>query len=164
MQKKTDNEPRHTYAHGTLQKAVWMYLLFLNYLSNRYQFASMNNTSSSFSRIECGVPHGSILGPIHFLLYINDLPRVSTKLKFLLYADDTNILYENTDTKTIIKTINKEMPKVIERLKSNKLHINIYKTLAMLFHTRQKSINIDENFITIDGNTNYFTATTVSGH
>ena len=85
---------------------------FMNYLINRYKFVSINNTSS-FLRIECGVPQGSILGPIIFLLYINDLPRVSTKLKFLLYADNTSILYENSDTKTIIKTINMEMPKII---------------------------------------------------
>ena len=87
---------------------------FKNYLSNRYQFVSINDTSSSFLRIECGVPQGSILGPILFILYINDLPRVSTKLKFLLYADDTNILHENTDANSIIKTINMEMPKIME--------------------------------------------------
>ena len=76
----------------------------------------------------------------------------------LLYADDTNILYENTDTNAIIKTINMEMPKIMESLKSNKLHINVNKTVAMLFHiiplfhTRQKRVNIDENSIVIDGN------------
>ena len=85
---------------------------FMNYLCNRYQFVSINNTSSSFLRIECGVPQGSTLGPILFILYINDLPRVSTKQKFLLYADDTNILYENTDTKAIVETINMELPKI----------------------------------------------------
>ena len=83
---------------------------FMNYLSNRYQCVSMNNTTSSFLRIRFGVPQGSILGPILFILYINDLPSVSTKQKFILYADDTNILYENSDTKNIIKTINMEMP------------------------------------------------------
>ena len=86
---------------------------FSNYLSNRYQFVSINNISSSFLSIECGVPQGSILGPILFILYIIDLPIVSAKLKFLLYADDTKILYENSDTKTIIKSINMEMPKII---------------------------------------------------
>ena len=86
----------------------------MNYLSNGYKFVSKNNTSSSFLRMECGVPQGSILGPIVFLLCINDLPRVSTKLKLLLHADDTNILYENSDTKTMIKTIYVEMPKDIE--------------------------------------------------
>ena len=114
----------------------------MNYSSNRYQLESINNTSSSFLRMECGVPQGSTLGPILFISYINDLPSVSTKLKFFLYANDTNILYETTDTKAIIKTINMEMPKVIEWLKSNKLLINVGKIVAMLFHTRQKRVNI----------------------
>ena len=133
---------------------------FMNYLSNRYQFASMNDTSSSFLRIECGVPQGSILGPILFLLCINDLPRVSTKLKFLLYADDTNILYENFDAKTIVKTINVKMPKIMEWFKSNKLHINVNRTVAMLFHSRQRHINIDEDLIVIDHNIIPFTTNT----
>ena len=132
----------------------------INYLSNRYQFVSINNTSSSFLRIECGVPQGSIFGPILFILYINDLPRVSTKLKFLLYADDTNILYENTDANAIIKTINMEMQKIMEWFKSNKLHINVNKTVAMLLHTRQKRVNIDENLIVIGGNIIPFTTNT----
>ena len=133
---------------------------FMNYLSNRYQFVSINNTSSSFLRTECGVPQGSILGPILFILYINDLPRVSTKLKFLLYADDTNILYENTDANAIIKTINMEMPKIMEWFESNKLHLNVNKSVAMLFHTRQKRVNIDDISIVIDGKTIPFTTNT----
>ena len=91
--------------------------------------------------------------PILFILYINDLPRVITKLKFLLYADDTNILYENTDANAIIKTINMEMPKIMEWFKSNKLHLNVNKSVAMLFHTRQKRVNIDDISIVIDGKT-----------
>ena len=75
---------------------------------------------------------------------INDLPRVSTKQKFLLNADDTNILFKNADTKTIIKTFNMEMPKIMEWLKSNKLHINLNKTVVVIFHARQKRVNIDE--------------------
>ena len=133
---------------------------FMNYLSSRYQFESVNNTSSSFLSIECGVPQGSILGPTLFILYINDLPRVSTKLKLLLYADDTNILYENTDTKAMIKTINMEMPKFIEWLIYNKLHIDVNKTVAMLFHTRKKRFNIYKNSIVIDGNIIPFTTNT----
>ena len=132
----------------------------MNYLSNRYQFVSMNNTSSSFLRIECGVPQGSILGPILFILCINAPPRVSSKPKFLLYADDTSILYENTDTKAMIKTINVEMPKIIQWLKYNKLHINVDKAVAMLFHTRQKRVNINENSIVIDRNVIPFTTNT----
>ena len=88
------------------------------------------------------------------------LPTVCTKLTFPLYADDTNILYENTDTKAIITTINMETPKFIEWLMSDKLHINVNKTVAMLFHNRQKRVNIDENSIVIDGNIIPFTTNT----
>ena len=59
-----------------------------------------------------------------------------------------------------LKTINMEMPKIMEWLKSNKLHINVNKTAAMLFHTRQKRVNIDENLIPIDGNIIPFTTNT----
>ena len=109
-----------TIHHNTLLSKHYKYGIrgntlnwFKNYFSNGYHFLSTNNTSSSLLRIECGVPQGSILGPILFILYINDLPRVSTKLKFLLYADDNNILCENTDANTIIKTISMEMQKII---------------------------------------------------
>ena len=93
-------------------------------------------------------------------MYINDLQRVSTKPKFIIYADDTNILYGNTDKKAIITTINMEVPKFIEWIKSNKLHINVNKAVAMLFHTRRKRVNIDENSIVIDGNIIPFTTNT----
>ena len=72
----------------------------------------------------------------------------------------TNILYENSDAKTIVKTINMEIPKIIEWLKTNKLHINVNKIVAMLFYTRQKRVNIDENSIVIDGNIIPFTTNT----
>ena len=72
--------------------------------------------------------------------------------KYVCIRYSPNILYENTDTKAIVETINIEMPKIIEWPKSNKLHINVNKTVAMLFHTRQKSVNINENSIVIDGN------------
>ena len=99
------------------------------------RFNNSYSSTSSFLRIVCGVPLGSILGPILFLLCNNDLPRVSTRLKFLLYADDTNILYENSNTKTIVKDTNTEMPKIMEWFRSNKLLKNIDNTVAMLFNT-----------------------------
>ena len=84
----------------------------MNCLSNRYQFASINNTSSFFSRIECGVPQGSNLGPFFVILFNNDIPSVSTKQKFLLFADDANIIYVNTDTKAILNAIIMDMIKI----------------------------------------------------
>ena len=77
-----------TIEHNILLNKLYKYGIrgnmldwFMNYLSNRYQFVSINNTSSSFLGIECGVPQGSIIGPILFILYINDLPRVSSLFK-----------------------------------------------------------------------------------
>ena len=96
-----------------------------------------------------------------FYLFVSVLIGPSSgSPKFLLYADDTNTLYENTDTRAIEKTINMEMPKVIEWLRSNKLHINVDNSAAMLFHTRQKRVNFDENSIVIDGNIVPFTTNT----
>ena len=64
---------------------------FTSYLSGRTQYTFCNNNKSELKQITCGVPQGSVLGPLLFILYINDLPNISSKLKFYLFADDTNI-------------------------------------------------------------------------
>ena len=70
---------------------------FRSYLSDSKQYVSVNGKSSSLLTVSCGVPHGSVLGPLLFLVYINDLPNASKKLTFYLFADDTNIYYESKD-------------------------------------------------------------------
>ena len=81
---------------------------FESYLTNRKQYVSVNGKDSDIKSITCGVPQGSVLGPLLFLLYINDLPNISNKLKFFLFADDTNIYLESADIKHLERTMNKE--------------------------------------------------------
>ena len=74
-----------------------------SYLSNRKQYVSVNGQTSEYLNISCGVPQGSELGPLRFLIYINDLPNVSKHLRFYLSADDTNIYFEAKDLGTLQK-------------------------------------------------------------
>ena len=82
---------------------------FQSYLSNRKQFVSINGHSSSLTNITCGVPQGSVLGPLLFLIYINDLPNSSQFLSFFLYADDTNIYCDSDNLQVLTKKINREL-------------------------------------------------------
>ena len=84
---------------------------FKTYLSGRKQYVSVNGSNSSFCNVSCGVPQGSVLGPLLFLIYINDLPYSSSKLAFYLFADDTNIYYESKIL-TCFRVENKELKKV----------------------------------------------------
>ena len=80
---------------------------FRSYQSDRNQYVSVNGSNSKLLSITCGVPQGSVLGPLLFLIYINDLPNASQKLKFYLFADDTNIYFESSDLSNLIKIVNR---------------------------------------------------------
>ena len=113
---------------------------FKSYLNDGKQFVSVNGHSSSLCNITCGVPQGSVLGPLLFLLYINDLPKTSKLLKFFLFADDTNIYFESGDAANLNKTVNKELKRVKPWIDCNKLVIRIDKTNFVLFHSPRKKL------------------------
>ena len=113
---------------------------FKSYLSDRKQFVSVNGISSLTSGITCGVPQGSVLGPLSFLIYINDLPNSPKILTFFLFADDTNIYFESDDLTRLTKKFNKELNKVKSWLDCNKLALNIDKTNFVLFHSPRKQL------------------------
>jgi hypothetical protein len=105
-----------------------------NYLTNRYQFVCFNSVCSDRERITCGVPQGSILGPLLFLLYINDISHVSTKLFSILFADDSNIFFSGKNIHEVINTMNCELNNIVKWINTNKLSLNIKKSNYMVFN------------------------------
>lgn len=106
-----------------------------NYLQNRLQYVSVNSTTSSSQHVVCGVPQGSILGPLLFIIYMNDITASSTKLNFTMFADDTTILYNDQNVVNGARVINTELDAVNKWLCSNKLSLNTKKTNFIIFHT-----------------------------
>ena len=113
---------------------------FTSYLVDRQQYVSVNGHCSNYLNITCGVPQGSVLGPLLFLIYFNDLPNSTKVLTFDLFADDTNIYFESSDLILLRKTINKHLKRVKKWLDANKLALNLDKTNFVLFHSYQKKV------------------------
>ena len=115
---------------------------FSPYITNRKQYVKVGNTESSLKTVTCGVPQGSTLGPLLFLLYINDLPRSSKKLTFRIFADDTNMFYSSKDPEQLQSVINEELGKVLKFCAANMLSINFKKTNYMIITSPKKKTNI----------------------
>ena len=113
---------------------------FESYLKERQQYVFLNGESSDLKSITCGVPQGSVLGPLLFLLYINDLPNISKILDFYLFADDTNIYYQDDSLIKLEKIINKDLRALYLWLNVNRLSLNIDKTNFVIFHPFNKPL------------------------
>ena len=110
---------------------------FKSYLDNRKQCVHCNETSDLLP-ITCGVPQGSILGPILFLIYINDIPNSSDLINFQLFADDTCLFYSHKNLNILEKTFNEELIRINDWLLANKLSLNVDKSNTILFRPKNQ--------------------------
>jgi hypothetical protein len=106
---------------------------FRSYLQSREQYVYLNGMSSTMRSIICGVPQGSILGPLLFILYVNDIASCCEMLKLILFADDTNLFYSNRDYSELERIVNIDLSKLADWFKANKLLLNAAKTNFILF-------------------------------
>ena len=144
-----------TVSHKILLQKLYHYgirgpahKLIKSYLSSRYQFVSHNSTTSSSKAINIGVPQGSILGPLLFLIYVNDLPNaIISKLR--LFADDTCLILNNPSASALETACNLELYNLYKWCNANKLQINPQKsavlTIPSKLNTPKLNLNINCN-------------------
>ena len=122
---------------------------FRSYLTGRKQFTTVRGVNSSLKELMCGVPQGSILGPLLFILLINDLPN-ATDFFSILYADDTTLQKSSNNLIDLYSSANNELIKLADWFKANKLTLNVSKTKYILFRNNLKAIDFSKLQLLID--------------
>ena len=111
---------------------------FQSYLFNQQQFVFISGSSSELMSVKCGVPQGSTLGPVLFLLYITDLNSVFNKAITIHFVDDTHLIYASKNLSTTESVMNCKLNKLTEWLRSNKLSLNSGKSELVIFRSKTK--------------------------
>lgn len=114
------------------------YDLIKSYLTDRHQCVCIQRELSSPYKIKCGVPQGSILGPLLFNAYINDIINIDQSAKYIIYADDTSIFFTGVDSNGLIQKANQTLGELHKWSHQNSLLINSTKTKAVLFRAKNK--------------------------
>ena len=138
-----------TVDHSILLKKLKFYGItdknlawFESYLSNRKQHIEIGeNSKTDLKCVTCGVPQGSILGPLLFLVYVNDLPNASRLLDSIMFADD-NLFFNHKDIKHLFTVVNNELVNIKDWFTANKLSLNVEKTKYSFFHKPSKKDDI----------------------
>ena len=120
--------------------------LIKSYLTSRYQYVSVHGHSSQLSSLKHGVPQGSVLGPLLFLVYINDLHKCIIHSNVFHFADDTSLLYSNKSLKKLNKHVNHDLTLLCHWLRANKISLNTGKTELILFRSPRRTLTKNLNF------------------
>ena len=116
---------------------------FKSYLSNCSQYVYINRYDSGLAAINCGEPQGSVLGPLLFLLYINDLNQAIKFCKVHHFADDTNLLCLGNSIKKLNKLVNADLKRLVHWLNTSKISLNVKKTGMVTFKSKQNKFEGD---------------------
>lgn len=145
-----------TVDHEILLSKLWHYGIrghankfFRSYLSGRKQFTYVNDEKSELKDVKCGVPQGSVLGPVLFLLFVNDMYRAVIDSNIRLFADDTSLFTSGPHLDSLISESVIKYKNIFQWCIDNRLTINYSKTCFLLFHARNKRMPFDLNEIKV---------------